>query len=195
MVTVFTVLGVIFVMVLSFFYMFHVTEVKVAGNTRYSDDMIQQYVQDDLLMSNTMLASWFRKSIKIEDIPFVESLEIEALDRNTIRIYVNEKQIVGYVVENEHKLFFDKDYLVTEIIKKAENISKQVVGYNDSYYNDKEKKIDKILTSKLTGIPIMLILTMFIFWLTITGANYPSQLLFDLFSNIEICITDFFRNG
>ncbi len=115
-VTVVSVMGIILAAVMTFFYMFRVTEVKVAGNTRHSDEMIIQYVQEDLLTTNTMLASWFRKSIEVADIPFVESLDIEALDNNTIRIYVNEKQIVGYVVENGHKMFFDKDGYVLEIM-------------------------------------------------------------------------------
>jgi len=106
--------------VMTFFFMFRVTDVKVAGNTRNSDEMIIRYVQKDLLTTNTMLTSWFRKSIEAEDIPFVESLDIEALDRNTIRIYVNEKQIVGYLVENDHKLFFDKDGYVLEIMPMTE---------------------------------------------------------------------------
>lgn len=40
-----------------------------------------------------------------------------------------------------------------------------------------ERKIDRILTSKRTGIPIMLLLLGAIFWITIIGANYPSDLL------------------
>ncbi len=39
------------------------------------------------------------------------------------------------------------------------------------------RKLDRILTSPLTGFPIMLLLRLGIFWLTITGANYPSALL------------------
>lgn len=41
----------------------------------------------------------------------------------------------------------------------------------------RDRRLDRILTSPLTGFPIMLLLLLFIFWLTITGANYPSALL------------------
>lgn len=41
----------------------------------------------------------------------------------------------------------------------------------------RDRKLDRLLTSPLTGFPIMLLLLLFIFWLTITGANYPSALL------------------
>ena len=41
----------------------------------------------------------------------------------------------------------------------------------------KDRKLDRIFTSRLTGFPIMLLGLLGIFWLTITGANYPSALL------------------
>lgn len=41
----------------------------------------------------------------------------------------------------------------------------------------RDRKLDRILTSPLTGFPIMLLMLLGIFWLTITGANYPSALL------------------
>ena len=47
------------------------------------------------------------------------------------------------------------------------------------------EKLDKILTSKLTGIPIMLALFGLLFWFTAVGANYPSELLGSLFDYIK----------
>lgn len=38
-------------------------------------------------------------------------------------------------------------------------------------------KADRILTSKAFGYPIMILMLMVIFWITIVGANYPSELL------------------
>ena len=66
-----------------------------------------------------------------------------------------------------------------QFTKKAENICKDVVTFEDDNYAKRDRKIDKILTSKKTGIPIMLLLLMLIFWITIEGANYPSSLLFN----------------
>lgn len=44
--------------------------------------------------------------------------------------------------------------------------------------------LDNLFTSKLTGIPIMLVFMLGIFWLTACGANYPSELLSSLFNYI-----------
>ena len=82
------------------------------------------------------------------------------------------------------KFNFDDDgeNKVSQIVKTSEYICKQVCTYENSKYNLRDRKIDKILTSKKLGIPIMLVFLGLIFWLTIIGSNYPSQILFDFFA-------------
>ncbi len=70
-----------------------------------------------------------------------------------------------------------QDELVSAAVKRAEEISQKVVTTERESYLSRDKKIDRILTSKAFGFPIMLLLLLLIFWLTITGANYPSELL------------------
>ena len=70
-----------------------------------------------------------------------------------------------------------KDTIISSILYKAESIKKAVCSYTNLSYNSKDRKIDKILTSKHFGIPIMLCFLAIIFWITIIGANYPSELL------------------
>lgn len=38
-------------------------------------------------------------------------------------------------------------------------------------------KVDRILTSKIFGFPLMIVMLLVVFWITIAGANYPSELL------------------
>lgn len=64
-----------------------------------------------------------------------------------------------------------------EILQEAENIARDVVHFSKENYDKKDRKWDKILTNKITGIPIMLGMLVIILWITIQGANYPSQLL------------------
>ena len=63
---------------------------------------------------------------------------------------------------------------------------------DDNAVERRTEKLDKILTSKLTGIPIMLCLFGLLFWLTAVGANYPSELLGMLFDNIKQWLYAFF---
>lgn len=85
-----------------------------------------------------------------------------------------------------------RDKVVSEIVKTAEKISSTVVSVKDKNYNDTDRKIDKYLTSKKFGIPIMILILAVVFWLTITGANIPSKLLADGLFWIEDRITIFF---
>ncbi|MBS6600442.1 MAG: ferrous iron transport protein B [Clostridium sp.] len=85
-----------------------------------------------------------------------------------------------------------RDEVVSTLIKKAEEISKAVVSYSIEKYNERDRKIDKILTSKKFGIPIMIFLLGIILWLTILGANYPSQMLSKLLFYIQDKLTEFF---
>lgn len=78
-----------------------------------------------------------------------------------------------------------KDKIVTNIMQKAEIISKEVCTFENEQYGARDRKIDKILTSKTFGIPIMILFLGLIFWITIIGANYPSQMLFDMFNWIQ----------
>ncbi len=78
-----------------------------------------------------------------------------------------------------------KDKIVSSIMFHAENICKDVIHYSKNNYSQSDRKIDKILTSKMFGFPIMLLLLAVVFWLTITGANYPSQFLSSIFGIIE----------
>ncbi len=66
-----------------------------------------------------------------------------------------------------------RDAIVSCLYKKAEAVCRDVVRLEEPKYNEKQLKIDRILTSKWTGIPIMLALLAAVFWITITGANYP----------------------
>lgn len=85
-----------------------------------------------------------------------------------------------------------RDKIVETIIHKAEQISSFCVFFDNKNYNELDNKLDKIFTSKLTGIPIMLGLLGLIFWITIALANYPSELLSNFLFNIQDHLTNFF---
>lgn len=85
-----------------------------------------------------------------------------------------------------------KDKIVEAIVQKTENICSTAVTYENKKYNLKDRKIDAILTSKYFGYPIMLLLLAAVFWITIVGANYPSQILSDFLFWIQDRLTDFF---
>ena len=85
-----------------------------------------------------------------------------------------------------------KDVLVSCIVLQAEEMCADAVFCDTCCYQSRDRKLDKWLTSKRTGIPIMLLLLALIFWLTIAGANVPSQLLSEGLGWVEGSLSDFF---
>ncbi len=70
-----------------------------------------------------------------------------------------------------------------EYIELSRNISKKCLCSSDSQIGT--IRTDKVITSKKYGIPLMLVLLMLIFFITITGANIPSEFLAELFGKLR----------
>lgn len=68
---------------------------------------------------------------------------------------------------------------------KCQEISNKCTFMKNKNTLDKDEKIDKIVTSKYFGLPLMLLLLAFILWITIQGANYPSQFLSNLLLGLQ----------
>ncbi len=110
----------------------------------------------------------------------------DAIVANRIRIAKQQLHIGGF---SDLAL---GDGVVSCIVRSAEQLCATAVRYGTRTYNETDRRIDRILTSKRTGFPIMLALLALVFWLTIAGANYPSQLLSDALFWIEDGLTALF---
>ena len=76
------------------------------------------------------------------------------------------------------------DSVVIAITNEAERIADSAVTYKDEKHREFSCRIDKALTSKILGYPIMILLLLGVFWLTVVGANYPSECLSALFAHL-----------
>lgn len=79
----------------------------------------------------------------------------------------------------EHGYYLLKHQIVKTIYQKSEKICSQVVT------NQKQgqiSKFERLFQKKWFGIPMMLLLLFLIFWITMVGANIPSELLFQFFA-------------
>ncbi len=70
-----------------------------------------------------------------------------------------------------------RDKIVESIYADAEAIASKVVHKEGTRRFDLDQRIDRIVTSKIWGLPLMGLLLAGVFWVTIVGANVPSQLL------------------
>lgn len=92
---------------------------------------------------------------------------------------------INYLKENNINDY--QECIISSIIQNNNNLYKEIV-INEEY---KIPKIDKILTSKIFGIPLMILFLGLILWLTIKGANYPSEILSNFLFSINNLISDF----
>ena len=109
----------------------------------------------------------------------IRKMSIERINIEKEKLEENKNK-----TSNENKENF-KDIIVSSIVTTAEKISNSVCTYGNNNYSARDRKIDKILTSKVFGLPIMILFLGIIFWITIVGANYPSQALFSFFAWIQ----------
>ncbi len=75
--------------------------------------------------------------------------------------------------------------ITSSIYKKAEQICDGAIKKQNSGYDKTDRRLDRLFTGKFTAYPFMILLLALIFWITVTGANYPSEWLSRLFSVIE----------
>lgn len=119
---------------------------------------------------------------------------------NKIDINLHTEKITNKLIEAKELLSQNdisvenlKDSIVSSIMKKSEELANSACTFKNKDYNSRNKKIDKILTSKKYGIPIMLVFLGLIFWITIVGANYPSSILSNFFNYIQDKLLYFFE--
>jgi ferrous iron transport protein B len=70
-----------------------------------------------------------------------------------------------------------RDEMVNAMYREAEHIAGRAVHARDNKKYDLDQRIDRLVTSPIFGLPIMLLLLAAVFWITIVGANYPSQMI------------------
>ena len=101
-------------------------------------------------------------------------------------------------IKNKIPDIFDKSKVRNHLTKTtydyAKKIRDDVVTIADKNTLDRDEKIDKIVSSKIFGIPLMLLLLCSILWITIEGANVPSAILSDILFSIEPKMYDFLNS-
>lgn len=105
------------VLVGAFFFVkerYKVTTVNVTGNQHYTVDQIKDIVMSGKYGDNSLYLHYKYKNKTIEDVPFVETMDVTIVSPSEISITVYEKAIAGYVEYLGHYMYFDKDGIVVE---------------------------------------------------------------------------------
>lgn len=93
---------------------FRLNNIEIKGNVHYTKKEIDKVLSDKWYMGNTLLCILQNKVYPIEDMPFIDYVDIELTSNHTITVTVYEKAMAGCVKQLGQYLYFDKDGVVLE---------------------------------------------------------------------------------
>ena len=101
--------GVIFV--LSYY---KVRKVYVEGSTQYTDKEIADIVMQGTLGDNSLYLAYKYRDKGIDNVAFIDKMDVDIVDHETIRIHVYEKALAGYIEYVGQYIYFTRDGVVAE---------------------------------------------------------------------------------
>lgn len=126
---------------------------------------------------------WITLRLIDGDTKFIKSI-LDNISNESLEKLLKIKNIS---VSDEYKKNIRDD--ISELIyKKAEDIKNKYVKENSTKIN-RDRLIDNYITSRIFGIPLMLLTLALVLWITIVGANLPSEILSNFFFKIENKLT------
>ncbi len=142
---------------------------------------IQEEIQSD--ESEKLKSRWIAIQMLSGNIGYDSLEKFNIKKNNNLENAVKKAQ--ENMRQNQTEIKDVRDMIIEEIVKKSEKIFRLCVTITSVTYSRRDQRADKILTSKSTGIPIMILMFAVIFYITIIGANYPSEWLSIIFSFIQ----------
>jgi cell division protein FtsQ len=110
-----------------------VQTVYVEGNVHYTQEEIEALVMDGMFGHNSLYLAMKYKNRSVENIPFLDAMDVTVLAPDTIKITVYEKALAGYVKYMNTYVYFDKDGYVVESSSIRTAGIPQVTGLSFDY--------------------------------------------------------------
>lgn len=107
---------------------YKVTTVYVEGSAHYTNEEVIDMVMTGELGDNSLYLALKYKNKGIDNIPFVETMDVDILAPDTIRITVYEKAMAGYIEYLDRYMYFDKDGIIVEASEQRTSGIPQVTG-------------------------------------------------------------------
>jgi len=110
---------------------YSVDTVIIEGNVHYTNDEIYNFViGDGRLNHNSFYLAMKYKDKEIQDIPFIQTMNVKIVNSSTVKITVYEKAVAGFVEHMGKYFYFDKDGTVIESSNTKTKGIPQVMGLN-----------------------------------------------------------------
>lgn len=105
-----------------------ITTVYVEGNIHYTNEEIMEMVMGGRYGNNSLFLSLKYRDKGVDNIPFIQTMDVSIEARDTVRITVYEKALAGYVSYLGRYVYFDKDGIVVETSEEKTAGIPQVTG-------------------------------------------------------------------
>lgn len=160
-------------------------KIELSINNKYDNKFIIKYnekIEEGIkLIEEEIECDYNKRWLSIKMLENDKNLITKLKNKYDIKS-INKLDIIKKELEQDKTI---DEQIIDSYYKLEKDISKKVLTKKHDKTLKYRDKIDEILTNKLTGIPIMFLLVMLIFYITIVFANYPSSLLFDMFNFFE----------
>lgn len=83
-----------------------------------------------------------------------------------------------------------EDIIITADVERSRNIARLIIRHEKGEPYERDRRLDRVFLSRRLGIPAMLLLLGLVMWLTVAGANYPSELLSNLLFSLGDKMSD-----
>ena len=110
-----------------------ITTVYVEGNIHYTNEEIMDMVMGGRYGDNSLFLSMKYRDKGIDNIPFIQTMDVSIEAKDTVRITVYEKALAGYVFYLGRYVYFDKDGIVVETSEEKTAGIPQVTGLSFDY--------------------------------------------------------------
>ncbi len=118
---------------------YSIKNVYVEGNVHYTQEEIKDIVMDGPFSNNSLYLSFKYSNKGVENIPFVDVMDVIVLEPDTIKIVVYEKALAGYIEFMDSYMYFDRDgYMVETSTVKTLGIP-QIAGLKFDHVSLGEK--------------------------------------------------------
>ncbi len=139
---------------------FTVETVVVEGNEHYSVDQIQKFVLSDEHSWNSLYVFMKYRFFEVDEVPFVDNIEISLQNPHTIKATVYEKGMIGYlyIPAIDQNAYFDTDGFVVETSKQVIEGIPRIEGLDCDkvvLYEKLPIKNEKILKSLLSATRLL----------------------------------------
>lgn len=150
---------------------------------RYADDLEHAIEAVAAVMKTRRLNTRFA-ALKLLDPEVDNTLFYEDIENREETKAEVERQIERLKNKDLYERF--EDIVVHALHERAREISEECIIFNNASYQNRDMRIDHVVTSKGWGLVWMVVLLSVIFWITISGANVPSEMLSGMFEDLQV---------